>query len=266
MNPALLARASSAQPYSNTGGNVLGRALQRSSAAPSAAAKAVENLVQPEVWTMYDTRLFSANAVAPDTAAFSFASMVNSLSFFAQRTIGNAGAAITSMTTNSGYVDFPFKAFGIGVDVWCDTDAASAAGIATAAAFVETIVNYGAIELRFATDLKFLSPISDLPSGGGVVYGAKVRTQASAANSDSCGANNGAQTAQARALWKDYILFNGQQTPFTCNLVLPGSASNGALARIQGLQALTSNFQAGIRIKFWGYRGKRLIVGAPYRG
>jgi hypothetical protein len=252
-------------PYPAVAPGLLPRAM-RSPASPQ--AKMIEGLVNPEVWVMFDTRLYSANAIPPDAAAYNFAQDVASTPFFSQRTLGNSSAAITSMTTNSGYVDFPYKAYGIGVEVWCDSDAASATGIATAPGFIETKVMYSSLTLQFATDYKLIAPLADLPAGGGIVYGPKVRTQAAAANSDSGSATNGLQTVQARAMWKDYILFRGQSTPFTCNIVTAnnGGAANGALHRVQGLQALTGDLQAGVRVKFWGYRGKSLITGSPYRG
>ncbi len=249
-------------PYTTAIPGLLPRATR---SAPSAQSKMIEGLVNPEVWVMYDTRLYSASAIPPESAAYNFAQDVASTPFFNLRTLGNSSAALTSMTTNSGYVDFPFKAYGIGVEVWCDTDVASAAGIATAQAFVETKTMYSSLTLQFATDFKFISPISDLPAGGGIVYGNKVRTQTAAATSDSGNACNGLQTVQARAMWKDYILFRGKDQPFTCNIVTSSNAS-GALARIQALTALTSTFQAGVRVKFWGYRGKSLMVCSPYRG
>lgn len=246
-------------------GIVLPRAAR---VAASPQAKMIEGLVNPEVWTMFDTRVYSANSIPPDTSAYNFAQDVASTPFFNNRTLGNSSAAITSMTTNSGYVDFPFKAYGIGVEVWCDTDVTSASGVATARAFVETKVMYSTLTLQFATDYKFIAPLSDLPAGGGVVYGPVNDSRTAGANQLAGSAANGWQTVQARALWKDYILFRGKDQPFTINVVTlnNGGAANGALHRIQGLTALSGDQGAGVRVKFWGYRGKSLIVGSPYRG
>ena len=257
------------QPYS-AASQVLARGAR---SRPAPQARAVEGLVNPEVWTMFDTLIIGAAAVPPATAAVNFAQITANTAFFASRTIGNAGAAISSMTTSSGYVDFPFKAYGIGVDVWCAHEAVntgfSAGGappMSTAVAFCEAVIQGGALTLQFATDYKFIAPISDLPAGGGMVIGSFTDTRALAAVQVSGSANNGLASVQARALWKDYILFRGKDQPFTVNLVL----NPQALLRINNLAALTAVASvpayAGIRVKFWGYRGKSLVVGSPFRG
>lgn len=243
--------------------------------APSRAssnAAMVEKLVNPEVWTMYDTLILSPAGynVGGSTAGLHFSGISQSTSFFNSRTIGSAGEAITSMTTASGYVDFPFKAFGCGVDVWGGLEASgtlssvSVLTMSTTQTFVDAVVNGGALVLQFATDPKFIIPIADLPGGGGLnaVYAPYVGIGSAMAG----GATNGLPSVQSRVLWKDYILFRGKDTPFTCSLKL----NNVALARINNLPNLqnvaTVPYSCGIRIKFWGYRGKSLITGSPYRG
>lgn len=240
---------------------------------PAQQAAAVERLVNPEVWTMFDTLTIGSNAVPPATAAINFAQITTNTTFFNQRTIDNAGAAISSMTTNSGYVDFPYKAYGMGIHVWCTHEAvntgfsaATAPPMSTALAFLEAVINGGSIVLKFATDVKFVAPISDLPSGGGLVIGSMTDTRAAAATQVGGYGTNGLASVQARALWKDYILFRGKDTPFNVSLNL----NPQALLRINNLPALTAVSSvpafAGIQVKFWGYRGKSLVTGSPYRG
>jgi hypothetical protein len=230
---------------------------------PSTQAKLVEGLVQPEVWTMYDTVTIAVSG-APGGSDYNFGALPAQIPLFNAHTLGSRGAAITSMTTNSGYVDFPFKAYGIGVEVFSDgdNDTLAATGQSAGTTFVESIVNWGALTLQFATDYKLIMPISDLPAGAGVVYGPRVQTQAAPADVAEGTASNGLQTVQGRALWKDYILFRGKDTPFIVNLVLQTTA----LAKINALVPLVGSQQCGIRVKFWGYRGKALVTGAPFRG
>lgn len=252
---------SARQPYPSA------YSLSRSGNRPaSEVGRAIERLVQPEVWTMFDTVVISpstASGVTTTNVPFAnFTNVISPIAMFNSRNQANA-AGLTSMTTTSGYVDWPYKAYGIGAGISCDTDVPSAGtGIATAVAFVESLVNGGMFTLTFAGDAKYIAPIADLPAGGGVVYGSKTRTQAFAANSDSASASNGAQTVQARALWSDYILFRGQASPFSVAITLDPVS----LARVQALTPLTGNFSARIQIKFWGYRGKGLVNGAPFRG
>lgn len=219
-----------------------------------------------EFWCMFDTQIFSANAVPPAAAALNFAGYASPLVFFTTRTVANASAAITSMN-NPAYVDHPFKAYGCGVEVHCDFDAVTAAAQATAASFVETVTMYSAIVLAFGGDTKFIEPVSDLPSGGGVVYSDRTDARALAANQIAGTACNGQQTAEARYMFPEPILFlPGPQASFSVQLVTTGSAANGALARIQALTALTGNFEAMIRVKFWGIRGKGLLPGTSQVG
>lgn len=257
---AAAARGSMVQPMAN--GLPLPVAL-RPTAQQTADQRLIEQLVNPEVWVMYDTAFIAPAASAANYRAYaSFATVAAQTSFFAGRTLGVSGAAVSSVTTNSGYVDFPFKAFGMGVEVFCDIDAPATASQFTSRQFVESVVNGGAIVLQFSTDPKLVVPISDMPAGGGITYGNATDSRALAANQTAGSAGNGFQSVQARVLWKDYILFSGLQTPFNLTMFL----APHALARIQALEPLTGNFSAGVRVKFWGYRGKKLITGSAFRG
>lgn len=230
-------------------------------------AKQVANLKQVQFWTLYDTLVISANAVKPATAALNFADLTSPISFFDTRTVGNAGQAITSMN-QKGILDMPFKAYGVGVEIHCDTDAASTNGVATAAAFVETVCMYGALELKFGGDPALLLPLSDAPAGGGVYYQTRTDTRASGANQLAASATNGMPSAGGRVYWPSPFQFKAAgQDGFTVNLYLGGiSTTTGALARLQNLPALTGNLQAMIRVKFWGYRGKSLAAGTAING
>lgn len=232
------------------------------SRAPSGTAARVEQLVQPEVWTMFDTLILSAAAVLPAAAAFNYANYTTPQTFFNGRTLVNAGAAITSMTTISGYVDFPYKAYGIGIEVFSDVDQDNAGQVANAAAFIETIINYSSVILSFSSDPKLIIPVADCPAGGGVHYGFRTDDRPPGGGQLAAGVTNGQPTLQSRNTWGDYILFRGDTTPFSVQLV----TTAGGVARINALQPLVAPFQAGIRIKFWGYRGKALVLGAPFRG
>lgn len=142
------------------------------------------------------------------------------------------------------------------------TSATTYAATSSAIGFVESIVNGAALSLTFATDLKFVAPVNDLPAGGGVAYGPLTDTRGTGANQTAGAAGNGLASVQARALWKDYILFRGKDTPFTCSIDI----DTKPLARIVALEPLVSPRNATIQVKFWGYRGKQLITGAPFRG
>lgn len=232
----------------------------------SISAQDLNDMVLPEEWTMYDTQVYSANTIAPASAAVNFANFASPTVFFQSRTIGNGTEALTNMTVPN-FVDNPFKAFGLGVEVHCDIDATSAAGIATASAFVETVVMYSALRLKFGGDAKLIVPLSDLPAGGGVVYGVRTDTRAAGANQLSGSASNGEISVNARGYFEQPILFKqGPAGAFTCDIVTLGNTTHGALARIQGLAALTGELQALIRVKFWGYRGKNLLPGTSANG
>ena len=249
--------ASAVQPYAQ------GIPLPVAPRRQSEMGQIIEKLVNPEVWTQFDTVLIAPAATAANYRAYAnFTNVLAQTAMFRNRDITTAGPSITSMTTTNGYVDFPFKAYGVGVEVWCDCDAPSNASQFTARQFVEAVTQGGSITLRFSTDPKFIFPISDCPGGGGLVYSDATDSRALGANQTAGTANNGFPSVQARVLWKEYILFHGQKTPFNVTLDL----STVALARINALEALTGNFSAGCRVKFWGYRGKSLTTGSPFRG
>ncbi len=230
---------------------------------PPVTARQVEALVQPEVWTMYDTYILGSTANGADTTA---AALAASFAMFNSHTVGAKGAAITSMTTSSGYVDFPFKAYGMGVEVFAMSRNETTAVIPQALVFVENMINGGSITLQFATDYKLIIPISDLPAGGGLAYGYGYNLNDNSAPviGASANAGNGLPSVQARVMWKDYILFRGKDQPFTLNVNLTANA----LSNIQALTGFDSASHGyfGVRVKFWGYRGKALITGAPFRG
>jgi len=229
----------------------------------STGRKQLDGKVIGEYWEMYDTRIFSANTLQGDTAAFNFAQLTTPLPFFASRTIGTHGEAVTSMN-QAQILDMPFKAYGVGIHVHCDIDATSASGIATAQAFVETVVNYTALQIKIGGDTKLLLPTHDAPSGGGVYYGVRTDSRVAGANQLNGSANNGFPSQQGRVYWPTPFLFDvAGKNGFNINLITAGSTSAGALHRIQGLSALTGDLQACIRVTFWGYRGKSLAPGVP---
>lgn len=209
-------------------------------------------------WIYYDTRMFSANTVAPDTAAFNFAQCTSPLAFFNQRTIGNATLQLTNMSDNQK-TDNDFVCSAITIDVFCDMDSPSAPGISTTTAFVEIITHHTIVVISFGTDVRFVCPTAKLPCGGGMVSDAKIRTTALPVNSDSAQANNGLQTRQAVNQLGEEILFK-EGTAFTTQILFDTAA---ALARLQALQALTGNFQALIRVNLEGVRGKGLVKSSP---
>ena len=230
--------------------------MSRAVSRASQAARDIKQYVDAEEWNYYDSQLFAAAASAVGNILTLATFPANGqLAFFNARTISNAGEALTSMSDVNKFEN-DFRCYCISIDAWMDTDAASAAGIANASAFVEAVVNYSALKLSFGTDVKFLEPVVKMPSGGGIVQNVKIRTQAAAANSDSASASNGLQTAQAKRYFKAPIFFkNGQQ--FSLALFFQAQA----ITRIQGLQALVAPFQAGIRVNLEGVRGKPLLRG-----
>lgn len=231
--------------------------LPRSGASGITTAQ-IKRYKNAEPWIYYDTRVFSANTVPPDTGAFNFAQFTNPLPFFNARNIGNAGLALTNMS-DSQKMDNDFICKRITVDVLCDMAAPAAANNPTAPAFVETVVHQCVLSISFGTDVKYVSPIVKLPSGGGVVIGALLRTQAAAANSDQGPANNGMQDRRAVRDMDEPILFK-EGSAFTCQLITNTAAT---LAKLVAIQALTGNFQAVIRVNLEGVRGKGLLKGTP---
>ncbi len=229
---------------------------------PPVTARQVEALVQPEVWTMYDTYIIGTTANGADSTA---AALASSFAMFNSHTVGAKGSSITSMTTSSGYVDFPFKAYGMGVEIFATSTLGTSAGIPQSLQFLENMVAGAAITLQFATDYKLIVPVSDFPCGGGVEYGyVTAANDTSATINNAANGTNGVASVQARVMWKDYILFRGKDQPFTLNVVLTANA-------LSNINALTGRDSAsheyfGVRVKFWGYRGKALITGAPFRG
>lgn len=224
----------------------------------------IQALRNPEYWTMSDTVIISPSTAATPggnspIAFANFANVTNNIPMFTVRTTGACGFAVTSMTTTSGYVDWPYKSYGMGADVWCSTDApAGAASQFTARQFVETMIYDCAAILTFATDTKLAIPLVDIPAGGGAWSTVSTDARAPGANQTAAGAVNGFPGVQARVLFKLPILFRAKETPFSVSLQL----SAVGLARLNALQPLTGNFEAGVRIKFWGYRGKALVSGS----
>lgn len=96
-----MANPSNRLPLSSAAAN----AIARSRSGGSANAKMVEKLVQPEMWCMFDT--IRLGATAGTGVDYTFATLPSSVSFFNSHTMGANGKAVTSMTTSSGYVDFP---------------------------------------------------------------------------------------------------------------------------------------------------------------
>lgn len=224
----------------------------------------VQQLINAEPWTYYDTRLFSTGIVPPDSAAFNFAQFPanGQLPFFSARTKGNAGLALTNVG-DLGKFEADFLCQSIMVDVYADEDIASAAGIATAVAFAETIIHYGALQVSFGQADKLIRPVVDCPAGGGIVVTNKIRTQTAAANSDSAAATNGLASSQSRRMLPEPIFFEKGQA-FTMLLVVDAApAATCSVAKLQALQALTGTQKALIRVKLEGKRGTPLMVGSP---
>ncbi len=230
---------------------------KRRNAAGASLTRQVKKQRNAEPYIYYDTRILSNVQQPGDTAANTFALIVNPMSFFAGRTEGTHGIEVTN-AEDSNKLGAAFLAQEVSIDVHCDTDCASAAGIATARAFVETVCNMGIFALYFGTYRKFVAPVLKFPSGGGVFSGSKIRTQAAAANSDSEGASNGFPSAQARAKLPEPILF-ARGSAFRAEIRYPTTA----LARLIALQALTANFEAIVRVNLHGVRGSMLMPGTP---
>jgi len=228
------------------------------SAGQASTARSVAQMLRKyrnaEPWTYYDTQILSGGA-----GAVNFANVPSPLPFMSARTTGNVGLAVTNMT-DVGKMDKDFLATTISVDVHCDTDTAAPAGggVATAPAFVETVVAYGVLAISFGQDVKYVTPVIKCPSGGGVVAQTKVRTQAAGTDTESGSATNGLQTSQARRVLDEPILFR-RGIAFTLAILFPA----GALARINALEPLAGDFEALIRVNLEGVAGKPLLEGTP---
>jgi len=186
-------------------------------------------------WTYYDTRYIGALAFSGDPGVFNFAQLQAMTPFFNARTTGNSSFAYTS---NSDQNKFD--------------------GECTAQDFVREVVEGGALLISFGSDPVFVAPISDLPAGGGPLYGSRVRTVlAAGAVSDSGGASNGVPDSRAKRYLRAPLSFKQSQA-FSISIVL---AQPGCLARIQALQPLAGNQTAMIRVKLEGIRGKPLLEG-----
>jgi hypothetical protein len=230
-------------------------AVKKCAGNPAALQAALHNFVDAQPWIFYDTVMFGNVAFPPD-AVRNFAQMVSPLAFFANRTAGQSGRPITDMT-DQNKVDQDFRCTTISVDVLCDMDVGSAAGLSTGTGFTEKIINWASLHLSFASTTRFVAPVLKLPSGGGMVTDAKIRTQAVAANSDSGTGNNGLQTHTARSTLAEQILFpKNNAFDLSIEVVAP------ILAAIVALTPLVINQFAGIRVNLEGLRGRQLMPSA----
>jgi len=210
-------------------------------------------------WTYYDSRYIGALAFAGDAGVYNFAQVQAMIPFFNLRTTGNSSFAYTSNSDQNKF-DRDFIAYSISVDVGCDPDAPGlvAGGECTAQDFVREVVEGGALLISFGSDPVFVAPISDLPGGGGPLYGSRVRTVlAAGAVTDSGGATNGLPDSRAKRYLRAPLSFKQSQA-FSISVVL---AQPGCLARINALTPLVGNLTAVIRVKLEGIRGKPLLEG-----
>lgn len=220
-------------------------------------------------WVYYDTRFFSASVLAGETTAFNFAQWQQQQTFF-QHTSGVHGEAVTSMS-DSNKMDADFICTSISVDIFCTTDVlptvVGGVTMATAPAFVETLVYATIARIRFNQDTEVMIPITDLPAGGGVSHDVKNFALALPSNESRGHANNGLPTCTATKTLGEPIFFKMGQ-PFTFDLLTPqtstAAAGSGPLGLLQALTPLVVNGGfAGVKVKLQGVRGKPLMVATP---
>lgn len=223
----------------------------------------VQALVNGEPWEYFDTRILSAYTVPPASGAYNFAQWSNPEPFFSERTKGNSDVAICN-AGDKGKFEYDFLCESIAVDVNPDASIPRGTDLPTAREFAECIVNYGVLMLSFGSEVKWMSPVMRLPSGGGLVVGQTIHTAAAADDVDTSSVNNGLQTAQARRKLPEPIFFEKGQ-PFELGLYVDGkgSAANTTYDRIKGLTALSGMSKVAIRVGLIGKRGRQLLVGTP---
>lgn len=217
-----------------------------------AIAQALKRYRNAEPWTYYDALILRA------AAGDNFANFESPSPFFAGRTTQNTSLAVTNVT-DTNKLDADMLATSIAVDVHCDTDVDATAGaVATSVAFTEAVVNFGVLAISFGQDVKYVTPISDLPAGGGIAQQVKIRSVAVAADHDSAYATNGTPDTRARRILDEPILFRrGVSFSISCQF------TPNAVDKINGLAPLTGDFAALIRVKLIGVRGKPMLEGVP---
>lgn len=235
-------------------------AASRPGLSPGAVGESIERNLQKyvnaEPFVQFDTQFFAAAAAAlGNVLTLATFPASGELPFFSNRTLSNSSQVFTSVTDTNKF-DTDFECHCISVDVYMNGDVASAAGVSNAQAFVEEIVNYGVLQVKFGTDVKIILPVIKAPSGGGIVVAAKVRTQGAAADSDSVVATNGLQDTNARRVLPEPIMFKKNEQ-FSLSIAVNAASR----ARIAALTALAGNNQAAIRVNLEGLRGKPFLRG-----
>jgi hypothetical protein len=238
-------------------------AMHQASPAERTRVEDLLKLVNLREWEMFDTIMFGTTAFPGQAAVTNFAQITSPLQFF--NNLGRANGVqngVFCSNSDIAKMDYDFVCMAAGVDVFCPTDVAAAAGIATAKAFIETLVYTAILKIEFGGSPMLHKPITDLPAAGGVTASDKVRLQGVAANSDSEGANNGLADPRAMRMFSEPLLFKKGQA-FTCNMFIPNDTAGtaGPVFRLQGLQPLTANLNALVRVKLWGLRGDDVLPG-----
>jgi len=225
--------------------------------------EAIRNSVNARPWTYWDTLILSSYTPFGNTSAVNYANVQAVTPFFKGRTRDGNGLAVSNMTTVNGQMDVDFLCMAITVEPYAVSDNGAATQSPAGLAFIEEITHNSAIEIKFGDKPVLQRPTKDLPAGGGVSCDAIDRTQAVAADYAQAVANNGMPTPQALRMLDEPIAFR-QVDSFSVALhIYTGSGTNGPLARINALTALSSNQTSGIRIAMHGIRGEDLLRGTP---
>lgn len=223
----------------------------------------IRKFVNAQPWTYYDTYLISAYTAKGNTAAVNFAGLQTPITFF-NRQKNKHGLPVTNMASDKSEFDQNFICAAIALDVFCPSDIGGTSPTATQ--FVELLVQNSVFTIEMGDDLILAKPAIELPSGGGIYTGARVVTQAAAADSARADANNGFPAADGLMYLSERILFEKNQA-FSANLVIgTGSGTAGPLTALQALTALSGNQTAGIRVRMIGVRGEKLLKGTPRAG
>lgn len=224
----------------------------------------IRRFVNAQPWTYYDTKIFSAYTPKGESGNTNFANIQTPIQFFTRQK-NSSGLPITNMASNKSEFDQTFVCAAIALDVLCPSDIGGTSPTATQ--FVELITQNSVFTIEMGDDLILAKPAIELPSGGGVYTGARVVTQAAAADSARADANNGFPAADGLMYLSERILFEKNQA-FSANLhIYTGNGSSaGPLSAIQALTALSGSQTVMIRVRMIGVRGEKLLKGTPRAG
>src|SRR5882724_409120 len=193
-SPALSPQAIQALQQRRAGGGGGGGVPQR-----QITTQQIKQYVNAEPWQYYDTFVVSAGVFAGVTTA-NFAGVVFPIPFFAFRTVGNSGYAITNVQdTNKLEADFVCSR--IFIQVFGNPDILITGTTTTMQSSLmgwsDAIINGCTFQLDFSTNLKYVAPVHSHPGGGGMYVPALSRSLATAADNEIAVPINGAPDNRA---------------------------------------------------------------------